>query len=58
MFTHFYAVSLSIKACFYEASNVFYLGAGLVLTKLFGVSENSIKIKVRSISDTFRNFYY
>ena len=58
MFTHFYAVSLSIKACFYEASNVFDLGAGLVLTKMFGVSEISIKIKVRSTSDTFRNFYY
>ena len=47
MFTHFYIASFSIKACFYETSNVF-LSTRQIYTKLLALPEDTIKMKVMS----------
>lgn len=57
MFLHIYADSFSVKT-YMKLTTFIIPTTRRIFTKLSAVSQSSIKIKVRSISDTFRNFYY
>ena len=48
-FSAFFVALFSIRTCFYETTNVFYLEYQTYFQKLLVFSESSIKIKVKSL---------